>query len=374
MRAWALRGLLGAVGLVAVAALAVWASTGFGRSLGGTLDGSRLAEAERWDNFEAGVFVNLEETPLAAPGRDADQITRYFTVDSVRTPPSPMPIEPRTASDFASPPSYGLQVVWVGHSTSIVDINGVRVLIDPMLSHRASPSPWMGPSRYHALPLPLDELPEVDIAVVSHDHYDHLDMPTVEALAAQGTVFVVPLGIGAHLEAWDVPADQIVDLTWWAFHDIGPVRVHCVPARHYSGRGPFDQNEALWSGWVLEGRDRSLYYSGDTGPGDHFAAIGRMLGPFDITLVKIGEYDETWPFIHIDPEEAVQAHLDARGTLLVPVHWGTFNLAYHDWDEPIRRVTAAARGAGVAIGTPRPGGRVVAGEPPPTEAWWEAVR
>lgn len=354
------------LGLLLVAA---FASSGFGRSFGGHLDGERLTRAQAWPRFVEGAFTNTLETSNMAPGQESEGLVRYFTGDEVRVAPW-MPTVPRRASDFPAPPADGLEITWIGHSTTLVDLDGHRIMTDPMLSHRASPIPWLGPSRTHPLPLPLTELPPVEVVVVSHDHYDHLDMATVEALSAGGTLFVVPLGIGAHLEAWDVPLAQIVELTWGQSHRLGDLTIHCVEARHYAGRGLFDQDEALWAGWVLEGPRHRLYYSGDTGWSEHFAQIGASLGPFDATLIKIGEYDVTWPYIHINPEEAVRAHLAARGGLLVPVHWGTFNLAYHPWNEPISRMVSAADAAGVRWAAPKPGERVTLGEPPPTDPWW----
>lgn len=352
----------------------VLVSTGGGRSFGGRLNEAQRARAEKSGHYEAGRFVNLVPTLNLAEGRAWDSVTRFFTVEAVRTAPAPMPTVQLTAQDFGKAPSSGLEVVWLGHATTLLEVEGMRVMLDPMLSKRASPLSWVGPTRYHTAPLGLEALPKVDVAMVSHDHYDHLDMATVEALASQGTVFVVPLGIGAHLSAWGVPAAQRVELDWWESHVLGGLTITCVPSRHYSGRGLGDQDATLWSGWVVKGAAKSFYYSGDTGFGEHFASIGARLGPFDLSLIKIGEYDETWPEIHINPEEAVQAQLAVQGRLLLPVHWGTFNLAYHGWDEPIRRLVKAAEAAGVQVTTPRPGERVVVGGEVPSVHWWEAVK
>lgn len=374
MKTWLKRlGIVFVVGMLGLGGVFL-SSTGCGRSMGGTLSGERLLRAEKSPHFVDGKFVNRVPTSLNVKGRELDVLTRFLTVESVRTPPGPMPIISLKKGDFADPPSPGLEVVWLGHATNMIDLEGHRIMTDPMLSEIASPISWLGPSRYHQAPMGIEDLPKVDVVVVSHDHYDHLDMATVEALARAGTLFVVPLGIGAHLEAWDVPPKQIVELQWGESRVVGDLTIHCVPARHYSGRGVFDQNEALWAGWVLKGKEKTLYYSGDTGFSDHFAEVGERFGPIDITLIKIGEYDETWPEIHIDPEEAVRAHVAARGQLMLPVHWGTFNLAYHDWDDPIKRAVKAAVQAGAQLATPRPGERVVVGGAIPTDPWWEGVK
>jgi L-ascorbate metabolism protein UlaG (beta-lactamase superfamily) len=209
--------------------------------------------------------------------------------------------------------------------------------------------------------------------VISHDHYDHLDRATVVALDARGTTFVVPLGVAAHLEYWGIPAAHIVELDWWQRTRIGALEIVSTPARHASGRHVLDRDATLWSGYALLGARHRVYYSGDTGLFPGLRDIGARLGPFDLTMIEVGQYNRGWPDWHIGPEQAVRAHQWVRGKAMLPVHWGLLALAFHGWTEPVERVVAAANAAGVSLLTPRPGQSVEPAAPPPTERWWPSV-
>jgi L-ascorbate metabolism protein UlaG (beta-lactamase superfamily) len=287
-----------------------------------------------------------------------------------RVPPRPLPVVARSAADYAAPPTSGLRATWIGHASTLVEIDGHRLLTDPVWSERASPSTLVGPRRFHPPPLPIAALPPIDVVIISHDHFDHLDMATVQALAGRGTRFAVPLGVGAHLEAWSIPAGQITELDWGESVRVGDLELLATPARHYSGRNPFRRDAMLWSSWVVKGPRHRLFFSGDSGYFDAFKAIGAAHGPFDLTLMKVGACDRTWQEIHMSPEEAVRAHVDLGGKLLLPVHWGTFQMAFHAWNAPAEEAVAAAAARGVAIAVPRPGQWVEASSPPPLEAWW----
>jgi L-ascorbate metabolism protein UlaG (beta-lactamase superfamily) len=251
------------------------------------------------------------------------------------------------------------------------EIDGRIVLTDPVWSDRCSPSTLVGPKRFHAPPIPLEELPQVDLVVISHDHYDHLDMPTIQFLSARGTHFAVPVGVGAHLERWGVPVAQIHELDWSDSFRLHDITVIATPARHYSGRSPLHGNETLWSSWVIRGPRHRVFFSGDSGYSTSFSDIGTHHGPFDLTLMKIGASDPTWSEIHMTPEEAVQAHRDLRGLVMLPVHWCTFNLAFHGWSVPADRAISAAAKNGVQIVIPEPGEFVEpAASRPNQRAWW----
>jgi L-ascorbate metabolism protein UlaG (beta-lactamase superfamily) len=265
-----------------------------------------------------------------------------------------------------------LAVRWLGHSTALLEIDGYRVLTDPVWSDRCSPSRTVGPQRLHPEPAPLEALPALDAVVISHDHYDHLDMDTVLALArTQRAPFVVPLGVGAHLRQWHIPAQRIIELDWNSQTRIGDLTLVCTPARHFSGRF-LSRNTTLWSSWAIIGPQHRAYFGGDTGYTSSFADIGAEHGPFDLTLMPIGAYNKSWPDIHMNPEEAVRAHRDVTDAgLLVPIHWCTFRLAPHPWAEPVERMLAAADDAGVQTAVPKPGDRVVAGAAGTIDRWWE---
>ena len=268
-----------------------------------------------------------------------------------------------------------LALTWYGHSSVLLEVDGHRVLADPVWGERVSPSPAVGPRRLHPVPVPLAALPPVDAVVISHDHYDHLDLPTVRALLHGGTApFVVPLGLGNHLRRWGVPDDRIVELDWDESFRIGGLTLTCTEARHFSGRG-LRRNPTLWSSWVVSGVRHRVFFGGDTGYTPAFADVGAAHGPFDLTVLPIGAYSDLWPLIHMTPEEAVAAHRDLTGgaALLVPIHWATFNLGFHSWAEPVQRFHDAADGAGVPIAVPRPGERIDAAAPPAPTEWWTAV-
>jgi L-ascorbate metabolism protein UlaG (beta-lactamase superfamily) len=270
-------------------------------------------------------------------------------------------------------------VTWYGHASVLVEVDGARVLTDPVWSRRASPSRWIGPRRLHPVPLPLGSLPQVDAIVISHDHFDHLDMATVEALVGlQGAPFVVPLGVGEHLRRWGVPEPRIVELDWGQAVSIGPVTLNCTEARHFSGRG-LTANTTLWSSWAITGPRHRAFFGGDTGPTPALAAIAAAHGPFDLTVLPIGSYSPHWSYIHMTPEEAVLAHqtltvgASLPQGLLVPVHWATFDISLHRWSEPVERLLVAAEKAGVPLAVPRPGERVDADAPGVVTDWWTAI-
>jgi L-ascorbate metabolism protein UlaG (beta-lactamase superfamily) len=267
----------------------------------------------------------------------------------------------------------GLHVTWLGHSSALVEIEGHRVLLDPVWSERCSPSRLAGPKRMHEPPVALRDLPALDAVVISHDHYDHLDMATIQHLAdLQAAPFLVPLGVGAHLERWGVPATRIIELDWEERADVAGLQIVCTAARHFSGRG-FSRDETLWSSWVIAGPTRRAFYSGDSGYFPGFADIGAEHGPFDVALVQVGAYGEAWPDIHMLPEDGVAAHVDVGGGLLVPVHWCTFNLALHDWSEPADRTWREAKARDVALAIPCPGERVDVDDPPSVDGWWQTI-
>lgn len=369
------------IALVGIAALAVLLFVAMRlvfsmAPFGGRLEGARLVRAQANPGFLDGAFANpLPPAPYTL-AYVRDLFVGQFLGDEVRVPPAPLPvrrIEPAELREAV--PAPALRAFWIGHASVYVEIDGVRLLVDPMFSEYASPFD-VGPRRFHPPPVGLDELPAIDAVLITHDHYDHLDMRSVRRLAERGSRFFVPLGIGAHLERWGVAAAQIVEFEWWQEQRLRGVRFVSTPARHYSGRRLGEANPTLWTSWSVLGERHRFFVSGDTGYGDHFKAIGERFGPFDLAFVKAGAYGpgNPWLDIHMSAEDAVRAHAELRGRRMVPVHWGTFNLAFHDWSEPIRRTLAAAKAAGVEVLTPRFGEIVDADRPFASTAWWEAVR
>ena len=362
--------LLALAAIIAAAIFILLYSTEWLVSLGGRPSGPRLERIRRSLHFSGGRFRNPEPTRLMRTSR-REMLRRQFFGEEQREPSFTIPVERRTARDYAAPPASGLRATWIGWASVLVEIDGRRVLTDPIWSERCSPSTLVGPKRFHPPPIALDELPHIDAVVISHDHYDHLDMPAVRALAARGTHFVVPLGIGAHLERWDVPAALIHELDWNEPAALNGLTFTSTRARHYSGRNPLHANETLWSSWVVKGARHRVFFSGDTGYTQAFAAIGKEHGPFDLTLIKIGASDPTWAEIHMTPEDAVRTHLDVGGRVMVPVHWATFNLGFHAWSDPVERAVAAASAKGARLYVPRPGELVEPSSLRAQERWWE---
>jgi L-ascorbate metabolism protein UlaG (beta-lactamase superfamily) len=336
------------------------------RAFGKRATGTRLARMESSPEWRGGNFVDPQ--PLDNDGWGAISGAVHASPDT--SPSAPVPIVPVDRRALAAPPPSGLRVTWLGHSTILLEIDGHRILTDPVWSDRAGPFTLVGPHRWYAPPIALADLPELDAVVVSHDHYDHLDYATVVALKDRDTRFVVPLGLGAHLAYWGVPAARIVELDWWQRTKLGDLEIVCSPARHASGRMLVDDDAKLWAGWAFLGPAHRAYYSGDTGLFPGMRRIGEELGPFDLTMIEVGQYGRAWPDWHLGPEQAVVAHGMFRGRVMLPVHWGALALAYHAWTEPIERALVAARAAGVTLLAPQPGQSVEPSAPPPFVHWW----
>ncbi|QNP41711.1 MBL fold metallo-hydrolase [Lysobacter solisilvae (ex Woo and Kim 2020)] len=275
----------------------------------------------------------------------------------------------------------------LGHSTMLIKLRGGFWITDPVFAERASPVQWLGPKRFHAPPIALEDLPPLRGVILSHDHYDHLDRDTVRRLARTTEVFLTPLGVGDRLVAWGVDPAKVYQFDWWQGATIDGVRFTATPAQHFSGRGLFDGNKTLWASWVIVDNAHAdatpgdaadadglrVFFSGDTGYFDGFKEIGRRFGPFDVTLMETGAYDPQWPYVHMQPEQTVQAHQDLRGRWLLPMHNGTFDLAMHGWTEPFERVSALAAQRGIALTTPRMGERLDLAAPHAATPWWRGV-
>jgi L-ascorbate metabolism protein UlaG (beta-lactamase superfamily) len=364
--------LCGLAGLLGVLALSVAVALACGRrAFGKRAEGARQARAIASPEWGGHGFVNPQplRNDLWLSLRDA------FYTSPVASPTAALPIVREAPSRFDSPPPSGLRATWFGHSTVLLEIGGARILIDPIWSERASPFGGIGPQRWYPAPLGLADLPALDAVLISHDHYDHLDQGTILALKDSNASFVVPLGVGAHLEYWGIPPERIIELDWWQRTSLrgGALEIVCTPARHASGRMIVDDDSKLWAGYALLGAAQRVYYSGDTGLFPALREIGERLGPFDLTLIEIGQYGRSWPDWHLGPEQAVRAHQMVRGRVLLPVHWGALALAYHGWTEPIERTLVAGAAAGVTLVVPRPGQSIEPSLAPPIERWWPDV-
>jgi len=271
-------------------------------------------------------------------------------------------------------PQSGLRVTWLGHSTMLIEIDGVRILTDPVWGPRASPSALVGPKRFQAAPISLREMPPVDVVIVSHDHYDHLDYPTIRALARTRVPFVTSLGVGAHLEYWGVPTERISELDWWESYTVPNTGVVLTasPSQHFSGRGLKDRNATLWSSFAIRSLKHSVFFSGDTGLTTEYQSIRERLGPFDVVMLEIGAFHPAWGDIHLGPDNALKAHA-MLGGVFMPVHWGTFALAMHAWDQPAERLLELTVDTGTQLLMPLLGQPAEPAHADGVEPWWRAV-
>lgn len=343
-------------GVVALAAL-------FGVFVRDAVGGQVFEASPQWHD---GKFRNPE--PMVNDMWDA--LKRSFDKDPRGIPSKPLPVVRVDPSVFVAAPASGLRLTWLGHSSSILELDGFRFLLDPVWAKRSSPVSWAGPERWYDPPIAIDSLPALDAVLISHNHYDHLDRGAIEALESRKPRYVVPLGVGADLRDWGVDSARIVELDWWDSTMVGTVKIVSTPARHASGRGVFDHGKSLWMGFALHGPDHRVWYSGDTGPQAASKEIGRRLGPFDLTMVECGQYDRAWPDWHMTPAQSLAAHKDVGGRAMVPVHWGLFQLAFHSWDDPVERLLGANADGAETILVPRPGESI---EPATYRSveWWK---
>lgn len=321
-------------------------------------------------------FLNPVPTSVMGPGR-AGRMMRRLLLERRHGDPNHALGPFRTdTSVYAVPPARGLRVTWMGHSSLLIEIDGVRILTDPVWGTRASIVSFAGPKRFYPPTLALKDLPSLDAVLISHDHYDHLDRETIEQLAAllkdERTRFLCSLGLRQYLESWGIAPRKITELNWSQTAGVGKeCQITATPARHFSGRGLWGRNETLWSSFVIRGSEHNIFFGADSGMFPGFRAIGDAYGPFDLTMLEIGAYDADWPDIHMGPIHAAQAHVDLQGKLLLPIHWGLFNLAFHPWREPIERLMVAAVEKNLQLFLPSPGSPAEVTGANLHTYWWE---
>ncbi len=314
-------------------------------------------------------FRNVSPRPVEGIGKTLGIAWNLlFKKPAGTVPSSPLPVDALTREQLDAAPDRSL--FRLGHSTMLLKLRGQFWLTDPVFAERASPFKRFGPKRFHAPPIALADLPPLRGVILSHDHYDHLDRETVLALANTTGVFLTPLGVGDRLIEWGIDASKVRQFDWWQDVEIDGITFTATPSQHFSGRSLFDGNSTLWASWVIVDADLRVFFSGDTGYFDGFRTIGERLGPFNVTMIETGAYDAQWPYVHMQPDQTVQAHLDLRGDWLMPIHNGTFDLAMHRWQDPFERVTGLAAASGILLTTPRMGERLDLAAPHRGQRWW----
>lgn len=337
--------------------------------------GARLERMRASPSYADGAFRNTH--PVASglkPGTTVPTIGEFLCGGQRRTPLAPLPSQSPLES-WAKRIETGLRATWLGHSTVLVEIDGVRILTDPVWGERISPVSFAGPKRFQPVPAPIQRLPPLDAVIVSHDHYDHLDYSTIRELARLDVPFFTSLGVGAHLESWGVPPHRITELDWWDSVELGKegVVITAAPSQHFSGRGLNGRNLTLWSSFVVRGPKNTFFFSGDTGLTSEYGEIRDRLGPFDLVMLEVGAFHPAWGDIHLGPENALQAHTLLGGGSFLPVHWGTFNLAFHAWDEPAETLLRLGNAKGTHLVMPLLGQPVEPSRFEKVDPWWRKV-
>lgn len=365
------------LGIVALLLIAIVVFVNFHPAFGANPTAEqREGYAQRIEHFEKGKFANPNG---ASPDMNFQKMMRvmsdYFKGNADRQPSQPLAVDLLDSVTIADHHTTTPRLTWFGHSTFLVEIGDKKLLIDPMFGEVPAPHPRLGAGRFQErLPIEIQQLPPIDAVLLSHDHYDHLDYGSIVQLRDKVEQFYVPLGVGNHLIRWGVDPARIHEMSWWEATQHEDLKFVCTPAQHFAGRGPLNRNTTLWASWVIDSPQGRIFFSGDSGYGPHFKAIGEQYGPFDIALMECGQYNENWTEIHMMPEETAQACVDVGGKVLLPIHWGAFRLAMHAWTDPIERVTAHAQTLGVPVTTPRVGQPIDLQQAPlPNMRWWEAI-
>ena len=337
-----------------------------------SIEDQKMKKIEKSAQYKDGKFFNYKDGFEFNLLKNLGTMWDFIITDNDRTPDIELPRQEVNLELIKNAEPDELKITWVGHSSQIINIDGKVILTDPMYENTTA---FLGPSRYNGeIPFKIEDLPEIDLVVISHNHYDHLNAKSVENIHPIVKKFIVPLMVGAQLEEFGVPRKKIVEMDWW--DEITPFEnflIAFTPTQHFSGRGLFDKDETLWGSFVIKGPHHKIYFSGDSGYFEGFKEIGEKYGPFDYTMIECGAYNEKWRYVHLMPEETVQAHIDLKGKILQPIHWGTFDLALHAWYDPMIRVVRAADSLGVKLSTPTVGETISVDENLITGRWWEDV-
>ncbi|OEK00925.1 hypothetical protein BFP97_05095 [Roseivirga sp. 4D4] len=360
--------------IIVALALIGWAFLNFHPQFGAKVNKELIERYSKSPQWNGKIFENQSETLMDINLKTLPGLLRQqFTGRKLRSPEQPIPIIPFDQEAFQTDTTKP-KFIWYGHSVLLLQLNGKNLLIDPMLGPNAAPIAPFAVKRFSESTLDIiDQLPPIDMVLMTHDHYDHLDYASIKKLKAKVSTWYVALGVSRHLEAWGIPAETISEFDWWDQQTLEGIDITFTPSRHFSGRGLGDRAKCLWGGWVFKTADHNIYWSGDSGYDEHFKEVGERLGPFDWGFMECGQYNKLWHPIHMFPEETVQSSIDAHVSIAIPVHWGGFPLALHTWKDPIERFTTAAEVKGQKISTPEIGQVVTFGDEP-TMDWWSELK
>ena len=339
-----------------------------------TIDAKKQFENSAQYNSERGIFENRRPN-LVAEMQDRSMnwslVKEWFSGGEDRVPSERLPeVKPNLEAFLEGSETF--KVIWFGHSSFLLNLDGVTILVDPVFGKAASPFSFMV-KRFQEPVLSLEELPEIDYILISHDHYDHLDKTSIQHFVDTETQFITPLGVDSHLEGWGIDENRITERDWWQSINTGGIEFIATPAQHFSGRDGFHSNETLWASWVIRSKNHNIYFSGDSGYDTHFKAIGEAYGPFDIAFIESGQYNESWREVHMLPEESMQAFKDLKADRYFPIHWGMFELAFHSWYEPVERLSILAEERNVELLTPRLGEIVTLDGEGVANNWWRQL-
>ena len=322
-------------------------------------------------HFNGKIYLNPVPTEMMKPGAFFKVMRQFWRKHPGREPENVLGPFSVNLPLLQELPSNTLRITWLGHSSLLIETGGKRFLTDPVWYNRVSPFKYLGPKRFFNNPLDLENLPRIDGILLSHDHYDHLDKKTILQLLKSNIPVITMRGVGKRLINWGVPASLVTELDWWeATQPAEGITITAAPARHFSGRWLNDRFKTLWGAFAIKTTSHNVFFGADSGYFDGFTTIGERLGPFDLAMLEIGAYNENWESIHMGPENAVQATLDLGNPLLLPIHWGTFNLAMHPWKEPVERLLAKAEKKGVSLVLPTPGETVTISGAAYNSRWW----
>ncbi len=324
-------------------------------------------------HYEDDIFINDEEIVMEVNCHSImAMIKEIMNPDPNVAPDHNVEVEKIDPQSLLDTSDSLTRITWLGHSSFLIEIGGKKLLIDPIFGQYAAPHRYLGRIRFNReMPITIPKLSDIDAVIISHDHYDHLDYPSINELKTKVNHFFVPLGVGNHLKRWDISTDKISELDWWEEAFYKDLKTVLTPSRHMSGRRLTDQSATLWGSWIIQNQRTNIYFSGDGGYGKHFKEIGEKYGPFDVGLMECGQYNELWKDVHMMPEESVVAAQDVKAKLIIPIHWGSFALATHSWTDPVERITEAAHEMNVPIATPKIGEVIqLTDSLPNTSKWW----